>query len=176
MSIPTMRDPGQIKGLNDLYQWAKSIAEIKLAVEIGTFTGQNAIIMASYFEKIIAIDPWVNGYDNTDIASSVDFNEVEKIFNERILNYKNIIHIRKTSIEAASLFEDQSIDLVYIDGDHQEESVIKDINCWKPKIKKNGILAGHDFNFTSVQNAINKTIPNKDIKQFCDASWAIINE
>jgi len=49
------------------------------------------------------------------------------------------------SWEMANDFKDESIDFVFIDCDHVYESVKKDILAWWPKVKKGGIIAGHDF-------------------------------
>ena len=35
--------------------------------------------------------------------------------------------------------------MVYIDGDHRKEPVLADINAWLPKVKKGGIIGGHDY-------------------------------
>jgi hypothetical protein len=44
-------------------------------------------------------------------------------------------------------------DIVYIDAEHDCESVMKDIAAWKPKARH--ILAGHDYHcFPSVQKAV----------------------
>ena len=53
--------------------------------------------------------------------------------------------LRATSIEAAAHFDDESLDLVFIDAAHDYESVRADIAAWQPKLKSNGILAGHDY-------------------------------
>ena len=53
--------------------------------------------------------------------------------------------IKSCSWEAATLFEDNSVDFVFIDADHQYESVKKDITAWYPKIKIGGIMSGHDY-------------------------------
>ena len=50
-----------------------------------------------------------------------------------------------TSLEASTLYKDETFDLVFIDGDHQFESVCKDIAAWKPKIRKGGMICGHDY-------------------------------
>ena len=47
--------------------------------------------------------------------------------------------------EAASLFENGSLDFVFLDADHSFESVWQDLRVWYPKIRIGGILAGHDF-------------------------------
>ena len=51
----------------------------------------------------------------------------------------------------AALFD--GVDLVFIDADHREEGVIRDIEAWRPKIREGGILCGHDFNWESVRAA-----------------------
>jgi hypothetical protein len=49
------------------------------------------------------------------------------------------------SDKAASRFEDNSVDFVFIDADHEYESVKKDISAWYPKVRSGGVIAGHDF-------------------------------
>jgi hypothetical protein len=49
------------------------------------------------------------------------------------------------SAEAATMFENGSLDFVYLDADHCFESVWQDLSVWYPKVRIGGILAGHDF-------------------------------
>ena len=41
--------------------------------------------------------------------------------------------------------EDESLDFVYIDANHAYDWVVQDIELWYPKVKKGGILWGHDY-------------------------------
>jgi len=43
------------------------------------------------------------------------------------------------------LIPDESLDFCYIDADHSYRAVSDDIRLWFPKIKKEGLLGGHDF-------------------------------
>jgi predicted O-methyltransferase YrrM len=174
MSIPTMRPAHSIKEVRDLYEWARQRIDMNLAVEIGTFAGENAVIMSEYFKKVYTIDPWQNGYDQNDLASSIDFNEVEKAFKNRMININNVIHIKKIGEEALNDFENESLDFVYIDGNHQQDAVIKDINSWRLKVKKNGIISGHDLSWRSIQNAI--AACSLEIVFRSHESWATINK
>lgn len=54
------------------------------------------------------------------------------------------VTIKGDSAESADLFEDESVDFVFLDADHIFPRVKSDIEAWWPKIKKGGILAGHD--------------------------------
>ena len=49
------------------------------------------------------------------------------------------------SLQVSHLVQDESLDFVYIDAAHDEESVTDDINTWYPKVKKGGIISGHDY-------------------------------
>jgi len=53
--------------------------------------------------------------------------------------------IVQASPTAADLYEDGSLDFVWIDGDHSEEAVRADINAWLPKVRNGGWLGGHDY-------------------------------
>ena len=43
------------------------------------------------------------------------------------------------------IFEDESLDFIYIDANHAYDFVVEDINLWFPKLKKGGIFSGHDY-------------------------------
>ena len=76
-----------------------------------------------------------------------------------------ITDIKGTSWEMANNFEDESVDFVFIDAGHEYDSVVKDITSWLPKIKKGGIISGHDyFNPCGVKQAVDELIT--DVK-FC---------
>ena len=52
--------------------------------------------------------------------------------------------LRSMSVDASKIFNDNSLDFVYIDGNHEYRAVVKDITAWLPKVKKGGILGGDD--------------------------------
>jgi len=59
-----------------------------------------------------------------------------------------------TTTAASKCIPDESLDFVFIDADHTEEAVRSDINNWLPKIRKGGLLSGHDISWPSVKNAV----------------------
>jgi len=118
-----------------------------IMIEIGCFAGESTKIFASSdkIKIIYAIDPWTSGYDNKDPASKSNLSLVEKKFGGRMIDNPKCVKMKTTSLEAVKEFEDRSLDLVYIDGDHRYEAVKRDICAWKPKLKRGGYLCGHDF-------------------------------
>jgi predicted O-methyltransferase YrrM len=49
------------------------------------------------------------------------------------------------SVEVAKTIPDGSLDFVFIDANHAYEYVVADIAAWAPKVRKGGIVYGHDF-------------------------------
>jgi Methyltransferase domain len=58
------------------------------------------------------------------------------------------------SERACKEFLDRSIDAVFIDACHSEESVRNDILCWLPKIKERGVIFGDDWAWDSVKRGV----------------------
>ena len=52
--------------------------------------------------------------------------------------------IRQPSWEAAQTFQDGQLDFVYIDGDHTFDHAMMDLILWSRKVRKGGIVSGHD--------------------------------
>lgn len=63
---------------------------------------------------------------------------------DRIGNYNYTFH-RRFSMDAVGEFENNSLDFVYIDGNHDFKNTTNDIAEWSKKVRKGGIVAGHDF-------------------------------
>lgn len=52
---------------------------------------------------------------------------------------------RMTSEAAVDKFDDASLDLIYVDGDHSHDAVLSDLRLYWPKLKVGGVLAGDDY-------------------------------
>lgn len=157
-------------GLRDIITLIKPNS---VMVEIGCFTGESTIIFAksSKIRKLYAVDPWIENYD-PDIKLQITFSKAKEIFDEKLKDFTNIEVMQMTSAEASSAFLDNSVDIVYIDGDHRYEFVKKDIECWLPKLKKDGIIAGHDIVLTGVMKAVCENF-EKPKNVFSDGSWLV---
>ncbi|CAE8626986.1 unnamed protein product [Polarella glacialis] len=77
-------------------------------------------------------------------------------------------HVLQSSVEAAQWLGRNSLDMVFVDGDHRYESVLVDINAWWPKVKPGGILAGHDFaiTFPGVVEAVTRFVLGEGLRLF----------
>jgi predicted O-methyltransferase YrrM len=139
-------------------------------VEVGSFLGKSSCYMAVEIInsnkniKFDCVDIWTDGtldYLNTNRKNRkkgsvcverdeayvcVERDEAYNQFIKNIENVRSIVNpIRLPSVEASKLYADNSLDFVFIDANHSYEFVKDDINAWYPKVKKGGILAGHDY-------------------------------
>lgn len=53
--------------------------------------------------------------------------------------------LRGMSVAMADSVPDESLDMLYLDAAHYYEGVLADLKAWYPKVKRGGIIAGHDY-------------------------------
>lgn len=154
--------------------------------EIGVMAGRN---IAELLERCPqtrwhAIDPWewteeykhwtrdqVKGHERK-------FDQVMDAYPDRVVKHKLF------SSDAAWDFEDESLDFLFIDGDHSYEGVKRDIELWTPKVYHGGIIAGHDWRnsdkrgkkFDGVEQAIREALSEgifseQDVMLAEDSVW-----
>jgi hypothetical protein len=58
---------------------------------------------------------------------------------------------------------DGSLSFCFIDAAHDYESVKRDLEAWGPKVRADGILAGHDADWHEVKKAVAELVPDYKI-------------
>jgi hypothetical protein len=108
------------------------------ALEVGVREGFNAYQLLNTTDRLEELT-LVDNYAG-------EFEKFENVMRETLKPFWNRCVFHKTdSISASNLIKDNSIDYIYIDGDHSEQAVLADIEAWYPKVKDGGVLAGHDW-------------------------------
>jgi hypothetical protein len=136
----------------------------EVVAEVGVREGyfSKFILDNTSVKKLYAIDPWEN---------NVELSDCEAVF-QTCKNLLNTFGERAEMIKgyspfAAEMFEDNSLDFIYIDGLHDYESVKADIAGFYPKLKVGGIIAGHDYHledWPGVYNAVNEFISENSLE------------
>lgn len=72
--------------------------------------------------------------------------------------------VKLRSAVAAQLYAPRSIDFLFLDADHRYEEVVNDLAAWTPKIKRDGIISGHDYHHTEVMWAVNERFGNGTVR------------
>ena len=114
--------------------------------EIGVGDGENAKFLLDNIPnlKLFCIDPWLS-YHGLDRSLSQSRQDGSYEATKKTLSGYNCEIIREFSLEAAKVIADNSLDFVFIDGNHTFQYVTNDIAEWSRKVRKGGIVSGHDF-------------------------------
>ncbi len=138
---------------DDLPELFKELG-FKTGAEIGVSVGENLEEYCKAGFTMYGIDPWIDYQDEKYrpisylIRKGIVTKSFEDVYNlavKKLAKYPNCTLIRKSSIEAADDFPNRSLDFVYIDANHKYGYVAMDLAKWTPKVRKWGIISGHDY-------------------------------
>lgn len=112
-------------------------------LEIGSFEGNSAMFVAKNFpdSKIHCIDNWIG---TNEYQKDLEFSNVEKNFNLNMSEFDNYTKYKLTSDEFFKINQNH-FNVIYIDGYHKADQVLKDfINSWAVLHVK-GIIIFDDY-------------------------------
>lgn len=140
--------PMQIEGMGRK-QMFEFFAELgfNVGAEVGVQRGRNA---QTIFESIPFVHMWlIDPYDNHNFGyrrwDKETHDRFKKQSTDRLKDDWVIDWIYKFSEDAWKEIPDESLDFIYIDGDHSYDFVMFDILVWLRKVKPGGIISGHDY-------------------------------
>jgi hypothetical protein len=154
--------------------------DLKIGVELGVAAGRHSeyILRNTKIEKLWSIDRWqhVVGYDDPMNLPQKDHDELYEYVCKKLSFFgERCTVLRSDTTTASNLFQDQTLDFVYVDADHSYEGCKRDLLAWIPKIKFGGFITGHDLNWPTVYRAISEALPLFDMNQVVsigEACWA----
>ena len=77
-------------------------------------------------------------------------------------------------MESITDFLDNSLDFVFIDGNHSFEYATEDIAQWSKKVKPGGIVAGHDYwNSIDIKKYWVKIENETDRRKLCQVKYVV---
>lgn len=123
----------------------------EIGIEIGCAFGHHleTILTETNIKKLYGIDPYMpyKDYEKDTMYNTWEtMNDYYEFVKNNLSYYADRFElIRDFSDNAVSKFQDNSLDFIYIDGNHTEEYVKRDLKNWWPKVKDGGILSGHDY-------------------------------
>jgi len=108
----------------------------KYGAEIGVLEGRYSEILCQKIPglKLLCIDDWKLRITHPKMKRA-----------KALLAPYDATCIRKTSMDAVKDVQDESLDFVFIDAGHHPDLVREDIREWTKKVRKGGIVSGHDY-------------------------------
>lgn len=163
----------------DIYKFYVEKAEDgSVFVELGSLWGLSTCAMAHFIKesgkniKFFSVDFWdLRGITDKKWSSedkqyfkALGLAETEDVCYQSFLtmafalDLQNFVFpIKLSTKDASKLFKDNSIDFLFIDANHSREGVTADIDNWKNKVKLDGIIAGHDYDWPEIKEVVDKT-------------------
>lgn len=135
----------------ELNTLARSFKRNVIAVEIGSYLGSSSCFIASGLSKksvLYCIDTWGNHamrYNEND--TDPEERDTYEEFLQNTKDYSDKIKmIRKWSYDAIDDLrkEIDTVDFLFIDGDHSYEGVKKDWDLYSPLLKEGSLVVFHD--------------------------------
>jgi hypothetical protein len=154
--------PAEAQAMRDVLS---SLAVRPVVVELGSYMGRSTLVIAQHLidscgrpnehtdaPKFYAVDRWLRtpgvcpGFElgGGKCEPGMDY-MAPFIDNMREFGVLDFVQpLRLLTVEAARLFADVSVDVIFHDASHDGESVLRDLNAWVPKLRIGGFWTLHD--------------------------------
>ncbi len=129
--------------------WLIEAAQPRTFVELGTYSGFSYLCFCQAIQALglgttaYAIDTW-KGDEHSGFYGEELLSALKSYHDSRYGGFSQLI--RSTFAEALDYFDDQSVDLLHIDGRHFYDDVRHDFETWRPKLSPRAIVLIHDTN------------------------------
>lgn len=165
---PPARYPGMPKGTRPsiayvAHKFKDMPPRSLVGAEVGVYEGDHAaiILAALHPDVLYLVDPW-NAYDvygqygtwmrrargqaAFDKWVGKDWEAVYAKVTERFRATQRRVKIRRVhSNEAKSVTGPSTLHFAYIDGSHEHQQVMRDLDAWWTRVMSGGVLCGHDY-------------------------------
>ena len=183
--------PEYYKQIPGWFNWEPLYGEVAadlppcgIGVEVGVWLGRSIVYLAEKLNELgkqgchlYAVDTW-EGAPGSQVEEQVQAMRAKG----RLPIAEFCSHIERAGVidlvtpfpypstEAAAVFEADSVDALFLDGDHSYEGVRADLNAWIPKLRQGAILAGHDYAYPGVRQAVRDRFGGVEV---CNGTWVV---
>ncbi len=119
----------------------------KKGAEVGVAEGHFSELLCQKIPELelICVDLWQEGDDKKSKEKGQKAHEYSYEQSKKKLAPFNATLIKGNSTDVVREVPLESLDFVYIDACHEFDYVIEDIVEWSKRVKKGGLVAGHDY-------------------------------
>lgn len=171
-----------------LVEWLRPLWPRALGAEVGVFRGNTSEVLLREFPDLMLwlVDPW-RPYDGPCRMGAGDQPAFDRamsaaMFWTEFARDRRFV-LREPSVQAAGRFDHGELDFVFIDADHRYEHVCADIHAWWPRLRKGGLLMGHDYGVYrdqtgewGVRRAVDEFIAatDRELRTGHDGTWCVV--
>lgn len=157
------KTPMEIKHRTQLVELLQFLKLPLYGVEVGVAEGYNSEdLLRAGMEKLYLVDIWQSIAQSGDASSPQEWHDNNfKAAVQRVFPYGDkVIVLKGFSAEKSKEIPDETLGLVYLDGDHSYNGAMADLTNYYPKLVSGGVMAGHDF--LNLSYGVNQAV-----KDFC---------
>lgn len=132
------------------------IPEPKLGLEIGVREAVVSVRLLERYRKLFLylIDPYTPYKDHKNFYGKEAQHKFKKTafrnLKDKFDNWTFVLDYSYRSSERIP----NLLDFIFIDGSHNTNAVMVDLLLYAPKVRKGGLISGHDFHLTRVRDAV----------------------
>jgi len=134
-----------------LWPYLKRTPGELVGIEIGTSCAESTYLLLDKcpnIKKLITIDPYKQFEDWIGTITQENLDKQKEVASNNLKGFGDRVEMwTMTSDKAAKKFKPESMDFIFVDGDHSYEGVKKDCETYYPFLKKGGFFCGHDYGF-----------------------------
>jgi len=134
--------------------------------EIGVLRGKTLFYLLDHVPGLhmVAVDQWeqlpLRPDENAETYIDFDMEYLRGEVARKAARYGGRCRVLcGGSVSMADYVDDDSLDFVFVDGDHTAAGVAGDIRAWAPKVKRGGAVLGHDNDWSTVRRVIDELCP-----------------
>lgn len=130
-----------------------------VGIEIGVASAWNIFNFLNNIPNvhIIGIDPYLPFYDwNSYIGSDILEAQYQAALKNTEQFSERVLIVKDKSENVVDQYPDQSVDYIFVDGDHSSEAVYRDCVNYYNKVRSGGIFSGHDYGIPSVREGLER--------------------
>ncbi len=164
----SLTTPSTIKSRAELYQIFAQRG-YKVGCEVGVEAGRNALNILNNIPdlKLYLVDPYQDYALSRKLRKGRNESAKRRMLSR--VKDRNVVILEMMSEDAVKQVPDESLDFVYIDGNHSYDFAMLDIILWSRKVRKGGIVSGHDYfndprHNCGVQSAVDNYTKQHNIK------------
>jgi hypothetical protein len=144
--------PGLFEGLNRRSDIPELLHRLnaKRICEVGVRDGAHLReMLVPCLHEVHAVDMWRETGKRSENDACLSQSELDAQYKAVGQIDRRVTVVRSPSITAAISYPPEYFDFVYIDADHTEEAVSADLRVWWNRVRRGGVLAGHDYYYVS---------------------------
>lgn len=127
-----------------MYEVVSKLPRHSVVVEIGSYCGRSSSLIGQLAAEpeldldFTCVDNFITSWEGKDVEQEFRKNMIRPLVKFQLLTM--------SSRRASHLFDDEEVNVLFIDGDHTYEGAQADITLWLPKMDMSGTILFHDYN------------------------------